>query len=271
VPLFHDTDALIKKLQGGTREEQALARDIAHGKAVVGAGKAVGRAGKAVGRAAAGVGSVVAAPANTVGPHVLDAVGSAGKFFARSPKLTAAALLSTAALPAYLDMTGTHADTLHGDIMRARELPENSLPNAPSVERFKISAAPSPVMGAVAGKILEGVLSGVGHAVYGGLASGVSAVHNALFQDPKRKQLLEGLLKNDPVLSDSVKRNPNAQTLVLEAYGTMSKFAPTLSLDINAVRSFLREAVLSGSGVSYAAIKNLIETEQALKGRGGKK
>lgn len=271
MPLLHDTDALVQKLQRGTPAERELARDISHGKSVVSAGKAVGSAGKAVGRAAAGVGSLAIAPATAVGPHVLDAVGRAGKFFARSPKLTAAALLSTAAVPAYASMTGTHADTVHGDIMRARENPEVGLPNAPQVERFKISAAPNNLMGMIAGKVLDGVLSGVGHSIYGGITSGLGAVHNALILDPKRKQLLEGLLKNDPVLSDSVKRNPNANTLVLEAYGTMSKFAPTLSLDINAVRSFLREAVLSGSGVSYAAIKNLIETEQALKGRGGKK
>lgn len=141
------------------------------------------------------------------------------------------------------------------------------------------SAAPASLLesmfsnagGSIASGVGSGLAQGAMQLVGGALGSAASAAYKSLVLEPKRKQLLEGLLKNDPVLSDSVKRNPNAQTLVLEAYGTMSKFAPTLSLDINAVRSFLREAVLSGSGVSYAAIKNLIETEQALKGRGGKK
>jgi 4-diphosphocytidyl-2C-methyl-D-erythritol kinase len=45
----------------------------------------------------------------------------------------------------------------------------------------------------------------------------------------------------------------------------MVKFAPTLSKDINAVRSFLREAVMSGSGPSYVTIRSLSDAETAAR------
>jgi hypothetical protein len=61
-----------------------------------------------------------------------------------------------------------------------------------------------------------------------------------------------------------VARHPDSKVLLRDSYGTMERFAPTLSLDINAVRSFLREAVLGGSGVNYATIKNLVDTEKSI-------
>ncbi len=42
----------------------------------------------------------------------------------------------------------------------------------------------------------------------------------------------------------------------------MKRFAPTLSSDPNAVRSFLREAATSGAGVNYNTIKLLAEAER---------
>jgi hypothetical protein len=96
------------------------------------------------------------------------------------------------------------------------------------------------------------------------VASHFSSSKNILVDDPKRKALLETLFRSDPVLKDSLARHAESKTMLLEAYGTMTRFAPTLSMDINAVRSFLREAVLGGSGVNYATIKNLVDTEKSI-------
>ena len=112
-----------------------------------------------------------------------------------------------------------------------------------------------------AGKGLGGVAAGV---LAQGIGHGVDMLRDHFILEPKRKQLFERLLSSDPVLSDALHRNPEAKGIMLEAYGTMVRFAPSLSLDINAVRSFLREAVLGGSGVNYATIKNLVDTEKSV-------
>jgi hypothetical protein len=110
----------------------------------------------------------------------------------------------------------------------------------------------------------EGIGKSVASAIFNVLKAGYGMAQNALSTDPKRQQLYASLLRSDPVISDAVSRHPGAATTLKEAYTTMVRFAPSLSLDVNAVRSFLREAVVGGSGgVNYATIKSLIETERA--------
>jgi hypothetical protein len=124
--------------------------------------------------------------------------------------------------------------------------------------------SPSPGLGS---EVLKAFGGGIGGAVAMALAnhigSSFSQARREAYDEPKRKALLENLFKTDPVLHDAIARHPDSKAAILEAYGTMVKFAPTLSLDINAVRSFLRESVLGGAGVNYATIKNLIDTERA--------
>jgi hypothetical protein len=120
--------------------------------------------------------------------------------------------------------------------------------------------------------VVEGLGKGLGQSAGGALVSlmahGIGTSFDALrdhfMVEPRRKALFETLLKSDPVLSDAISRNPEAKSMLKESYGTMVRFAPTLSLDVNAVRSFLREAVLGGSGVNYATIKNLVDTERSI-------
>jgi hypothetical protein len=75
-----------------------------------------------------------------------------------------------------------------------------------------------------------------------------------------REAILGELKRNDPVLADANDK------VLMEAYHTMTRFAPTLSTDKNAVRSFLRQAVMSGSGPDYMSIKLLADAERAVTG-----
>lgn len=77
-----------------------------------------------------------------------------------------------------------------------------------------------------------------------------------------RHAILGDLKQNDPVLSAA-----DDKTL-MEAYHTMTRFAPTLSTDKNAVRSFLRQAVMSGSGPDYMSIRLLADAERSVTGGG---
>lgn len=93
--------------------------------------------------------------------------------------------------------------------------------------------------------------------------SSAGSAMDKILSTPARKDLIKRLFDSDPIISDALKRNPQMQKQLLEAYSTMIKFAPSLTTDINAVRSFLREVVLGGGNVNYAVIKNLIDTEKA--------
>lgn len=78
-------------------------------------------------------------------------------------------------------------------------------------------------------------------------------------QMPAQHSMIENLQQGDPMLAKA-----DAETLS-NAYHTMSNFAPTLSTDENAVRSFLREAVMAGSGPDYATIANLAKAESTIR------
>lgn len=82
--------------------------------------------------------------------------------------------------------------------------------------------------------------------------------------DSARKAILGELKQSDPVLAHA------DDAVLMESYHTMTRFAPTLSTDKNAVRSFLRQAVMSGSGPDFMTIKHLADSERAVTGDAGK-
>lgn len=75
-----------------------------------------------------------------------------------------------------------------------------------------------------------------------------------------REAILGDLKRTDSVLAGA------DDTMLMEAYHTMTRFAPTLSTDKNAVRSFLRAAVMSGTGPDFMTIKHLADSERAVTG-----
>lgn len=75
-----------------------------------------------------------------------------------------------------------------------------------------------------------------------------------------RQAILGDLKRTDSVLAQA------DDALLMESYHTMQRFAPTLSTDKNAVRSFLRQAVMSGSGPDFMTIKHLADSERAVTG-----
>lgn len=79
--------------------------------------------------------------------------------------------------------------------------------------------------------------------------------------DASARQAILGELKRiDPVLADADDK------ILMESYHTMTRFAPVLSTDKNAVRSFLRQAVMSGTGPDFMSIKHLADSERAVTG-----
>ena len=96
------------------------------------------------------------------------------------------------------------------------------------------------------------------------MASKAMAAAGSIGDQAARNAILQQLKRNDPVLSEADDK------VLMESFHTMARFAPTLSTDKNAVRSFLRQAVMGGGGPDYTTIKLLAESERAVTGDRGK-
>jgi len=128
------------------------------------------------------------------------------------------------------------------------------------VEKFFIKTAEQDFYSAIG----QGVGKGLGEAGVNALFAAGSGLAGMAFGNSQRKKVYELAISTDPLIMDAIKRRPDMAQVLEEAHKTMVRFAPTLAMDLNAVRSFLREAVLGGSGVNYATIKNLVETEASI-------
>lgn len=98
-----------------------------------------------------------------------------------------------------------------------------------------------------------------------GTGAGLMGMQHAQdwYRKNQREKLIKELIREDPVIAQAEQQTPG---VVMNAYLTMQRFAPTLSTDKNAVRSYLREAVMMGdNGVNYATIKNIAEAEKSVK------
>lgn len=98
-------------------------------------------------------------------------------------------------------------------------------------------------------------LSVVGAIVTGGLVIG--KVINKIKNDIRRKSLLEDLRLNDPLLRDIDKAQ------LMEWYATIVHFAPTVSLDKNAVREILQGFARFGR-IDLQTLKMLADTEKSM-------
>lgn len=98
-------------------------------------------------------------------------------------------------------------------------------------------------------------LSVVGAIVTGCLVIG--KVINKIKNDIRRKSLLEDLRLNDPLLRDIDKAQ------LMEWYATIVHFAPTVSLDKNAVREILQGFARFGR-VDLQTLKMLADTEKSM-------
>jgi len=85
---------------------------------------------------------------------------------------------------------------------------------------------------------------------------GYQTLKDRFGMSPTRQAIFGALKREDPTLAMADNKT------LLEAFHTMSKIAPTLSTDKNAVRSFLTEAATAGSGgLNFQTIKGIADAE----------
>jgi len=100
----------------------------------------------------------------------------------------------------------------------------------------------------------------------GVMGKGYDTMKDSLSLTPARTAIFETLKAEDPDLAET------DDATLMEAYRTMSRFAPTLSTDKNAVKSFLRTVATSPEGgTDFNTIKLLAEAENAINYAPGKK
>lgn len=255
--------------------DHSTADDIMRGRGI---GEFASRAGEKGVEAAKAVErgvSRVMAPAHTEGKALFRELSAAGEHIASQPGLLRAGVGTLLLAP-----------ILGGAVYATQQKREDELMNRQmnptkmgSLDQFlkKKASANMRMMPAIKGHMHESFTGGLGQgigksvadAILGVMGGTVGGIHQTLIVDPQRKRMFESVVRNDPVVHDALTRHPDAAKTLGEAYQTMVRFAPSLSLDVNAVRSFLREAVVGGSGgVNYATIKTLIETEKGLRSPG---
>lgn len=123
---------------------------------------------------------------------------------------------------------------------------------------------PVPVMGK---GFFEGVGKETASAGIGAIGklikSTISALQNKFKFNRQREELLDTIMSNDPIVSVFEQEAPGSTA---QAYETMKRFAPNLSLDPNVATSFLREAAQTGGSLNYQTVKHLADAEAAVYG-----
>ena len=271
----HDLGEVERQLAQQPGSEAALA-DLRRGRFLASEANPAVKMVPEASRLAYGAGKAVLEPASKLGPPFIRGLGEVGNYVRGSPHLlrlgVGAALLAPILASAAQSQQKKYEDTIMG-IQR-----DPSRVITASLDDFLEKKAASAARGlatdigtGIRDSFAQGVGGGVGHglvdALFGGIGKSMDTLKDIFVTDAARRRLLESLMRSDPVISDALQHNPKGKDIVLEAYATMRKFAPKLSTDMNAVRSFLREAVMGGAGVNYATIKNLVDTEKTITGQ----
>lgn len=179
---------------------------------------------------------------------------------------------------------GTDAQQLEKKLMhKMMKTSQNKYSSCPEMNKFaakKITLAvrssltkiaePAEFLSGLTNIGLEGVARGAGSAAakegVGGLRSMLGAAFQAIkdtfFVEPKRQQMAKKIIETDPTVRTQEREQPGT---VLQAYKTMSRFAPTLSTDPNIATSFMRNAAMSGGALDYQVVKGLADAEAAVQ------
>lgn len=198
--------------------------------------------------------------------------------------LRAAMGVSMVALPAYAVLRGTPA--AEEQYRRFRGLQQNRekdmstpMPQMTVKESYEKFAADQqqypnrPFSEDLGNSIRSNTLGGIGKGV--GDAIGdvfirtpvsevTKFVKKKFVAEPKQRAALLAALEHDDVLGQT------PRDAIDSAHGTLKRFSPSLAEDPNAVRSYLRTAVMSHGGVDLATIRMLLDAEktrQQAKGR----
>jgi hypothetical protein len=129
----------------------------------------------------------------------------------------------------------------------------------PEADRYRLSQAPEEGIKAFTKQLGTDMGKGLSSSVSGLVSGFVDKNKSVLLNMPQRKAILDALRREDPM----IKNLPIQEAI--GAYNSMIKVAPTLSLDKNAVKSFLRTvSTAPGAGVDWNTLKGLADAEASM-------
>lgn len=137
-------------------------------------------------------------------------------------------------------------------------------------ERGEIPMGLSEAFGqSIRSNMVEGVGKGIGNAigdvfVRTPVDEATKYFKKRFIAGPKHTAALEAAMQDDDVL------NTTDRSKIDSAHGTLKRFSPSLAEDPNAVRSYLRTAVMSHGGVDLATIRMLLDAEKTRQAGKGK-
>lgn len=79
---------------------------------------------------------------------------------------------------------------------------------------------------------------------------------------PQQENTLQQALQTDPMLSKAMQDSPE---ILMGAYSTIKRYAPSLTVDPSALKNFLRQAVALGGQFDPMTIKLLADTEKTIR------
>jgi hypothetical protein len=114
-----------------------------------------------------------------------------------------------------------------------------------------------------------GFSSGVGKETartgIGAIRQAIGAIADAIkersYNAPARRNLLQDIITNDPIVSTFEQENPGSAA---QAFESMQRFAPELSTDRHVVTAFLRNAAMSGGPLDHNMIKGIADAEASI-------
>lgn len=93
-----------------------------------------------------------------------------------------------------------------------------------------------------------------------------SIMKKKLYTEPKRRRVFNYVMAQDPELKAEMEKNPH---IIGDSYRSLKEFAPTLTEDPNAVRSFLHQARATGGNIDYATFNMLADIEKKVRNARG--
>jgi hypothetical protein len=116
------------------------------------------------------------------------------------------------------------------------------------------------VLGSVVSGFAEGMTKFVADKIFAKpLTKAYDILDKKFYLEPKQRNVLQQAIQSDPILARAMEENP---LMVTEAYKTIKQYAPSLTVDVNSLRNFLRQAVTMGGQVDFMTVKLLAEIEK---------
>ena len=273
MPTIQDTIDSLRQVR-----DHDTANSVQAGRHIVDTVRAVGQGLPTVGRGVLRAGEAALAPFEAVGPSALNAAGRFGTWINSSVPLRKNLIGVVGLTPVIYgamhdSFTNNEEQMLASSAPKTASLKEGNMSLKrhmikTSVDGTSLGKAFGPDM---VGELLKGLGGGAARGITDYGMSGLMALGRKAFDhsvsQPKREKVFYEAIRADSVLRDAVRSNDKILGQLKEAFATLTRFAPTMAEDINAVRSYLRESVLSGGGINYATIKQLAETEKLVQER----